>query len=94
MKNMAKCVGEFEWQGMGGDGIKSSLTQRLGDNMLSSIAWRKVRSMLLKESEERPKPDMRKEIVALEFESSCAVLKRKRDGRMMTKVRGAQQHSR
>ena len=23
VKNMAKCVGEFEWQGIGGDAIKS-----------------------------------------------------------------------
>ena len=29
-----------------------------------------------------------KEIVALEFESSCAVFKRKRDRRMMIKLRG------
>jgi len=31
---------------------------------------------------------MMKEIVALELESSCAVLKRKRDRRMMIKLRG------
>ena len=57
--------------------------------MLSSVAWRKVRSMLMKELEERPKLGMMKEIVALELESTCAVLKRKRDKRMMIKLRGA-----
>ena len=41
-----------------------------------------------KELEERPKLEMMKEIVALEFQSSCAVLKRKRDRRMMIKLRG------
>ena len=56
--------------------------------MLSSIAWRKVSSMWTKELEERPKLEMMKEIVALEFQSSCAVLKRKRDRRMMIKLRG------
>ena len=34
--------------------------------MLSSVAWRKVRSMLMKELEERPKLGMMKEIVALD----------------------------
>ena len=42
----------------------------------------------MKELEERPKLGMMKEIVALEFQSSCAVLKRKRDRRMMIKLRG------
>ena len=51
--------------------------------MLSSVAWRKVRSMLTKELEERPKLGMMKEIAALELESSCMVLKRKRDRRMV-----------
>ncbi len=87
VKNMAKCVGEFEWQGVGGDAIKS-LTDAEIDDMLSSVAWRKVRSMLMKELEERPKLGMLKEIAALELESSCAVLKRKRDRRMMIKLRG------
>ena len=87
VKNMAKCVGEFEWQGVGGDAIKSLTDTEIGD-MLLSVAWRKVRSMLMKELEERPKLEMLKEIAALELESSCAVLKRKRDRRMMIKLRG------
>ena len=41
MKNMAKCVGEFEWQGIGADAIKSLTDAEIGD-MLSSVAWRKV----------------------------------------------------
>ena len=61
--------------------------ENIGD-MVSSVAWRKVRSMLMKELEERPKLGMLKEIAALELESSCAVLKRKRDRRMMIKLRG------
>ena len=42
----------------------------------------------MKELEERPKLRMLKEIAALELESSCSVLKRKRDRRMMIKLRG------
>ena len=57
-------------------------------NMLSSVAGRKVRSMLMKELEERPNLGMIKEIVALELKSSCAILKRKRGRRMMIKLRG------
>ena len=45
-------------------------------------------SMLMKELEERPNLGMMKEIVALELESSCVVLKRKKDRRMMIKLRG------
>ena len=42
----------------------------------------------MKELEERPNLGMMKEIVALELESSCVVLKRKKDRRMMIKLRG------
>ena len=62
MKNMAKCVGEFEWQGVGRDAIKSLTDSENGD-MLSCIAWRK----LMKELEERLKLGMMNEIVTLEF---------------------------
>ena len=75
VKNMAKCVGEFKWQGIGGEAIKSLTDAEIGD-MLSSVAWRKVRSMSMKELEERPKLGMMKEIAALELESNCVVLKR------------------
>ena len=51
--------------------IKSLTDAEIGD-MLSSVAWRKVRSMLMKELEKRPKLGIMKEIVALELESSCA----------------------
>jgi len=66
VKNMAKCVGEFEWQGVGGDAIKSLTDAEIGD-MLSSVAWRKVRSMLMKELEERPKLGMLKELRTLNW---------------------------
>ena len=85
LKNMAKFVVEFEWQGIGRDAI-SLINAEIG-NILSSVAWRKVRSMLTKELEERPNLGMIKEIVALELKSSCAILKRKRDRRMMIKLR-------
>ena len=84
---MAKCVGEFKWHGIGGDAITSLTDTEIGD-MLSSVAWRKARSMLMKELEERLKLGMMKEIAALELELSCAILKRKRDRRMMIKLRG------
>ena len=67
MKNMAKYVGEFEWQAIGGDAIKSLTDSKLAD-MLSSVAWKKVRSMSMKELEERPKLGMMKEIGPLELE--------------------------
>ena len=86
MKNMAKFVVEFKWQGIGRDAI-SLINAEIG-NMLSSVAWRKVRSMLTKELEERPNLGMIKEIVALELKLSCAILKRKSDRRMMIKLRG------
>ena len=41
----------------------------------------------MKELEERPKLGMIKEIVALELESNCVVLKRKRDRRMMINLK-------
>ena len=47
--------------------------------VLSSIAWREVRNKWQKEMEERLKLGMLNEIAALECESSCAVLGRKRD---------------
>ena len=57
-------------------------------DMLSSIAWREVRYRWQKEMEEKPKLGMLNEIAALEGESSCAVLGRKRDRNMMMKLRG------
>ena len=45
-------------------------------NMLSSVAWRKVRSMLMKELEERPTLGIMKKTVALELKLRCVVLKR------------------
>ena len=52
-----------------------SLTDAEFGDMLSSVVWRKVRSMLMKELEERSKLGMMKKIVALELESICVVLK-------------------
>ena len=43
--------------------------------------------MLTREMEERPKLGKMKDILALEFEWSCAAWKRKRDSRMMIKLR-------
>ena len=85
--NMAKCVGDFGWQSVGGDAIVDLSDSEIGA-MLSSAAWRKVRSMLMKEVEERPKLRMMKEIVNLECESSCAVVKRKKERSMLVKLSG------
>ena len=54
VKNMAKCVGELQWQGIGGDAIKSLTDAEIRD-VLSHVAWRKLRSMLMNGLEERPK---------------------------------------
>ena len=85
--NMAKCVGDFGWQSVGGDAIVD-LTDSEIRAMLSSAAWRKVKNMLMKEVEERPKLRMMKEIVNLECESSCAVVKRKEERSMLVKLKG------
>ena len=85
--NMTKCVGDFGWQSVGGDAIADLTDSEIGV-MLSSAAWRKVKSMLMKEVEERPKLRMMKEIVNLECESSCAVVKRKKERSMLMKLRG------
>ena len=49
---------------MGGDAI-ANLTDSESGAMLSCAAWRKVRSMLMREVEERPKLRMMKEIINL-----------------------------
>ena len=68
--------------------LRALTDSEIGD-MLSSIAWRKVRSMLMKELEERQELGTMKEIVALEFQSSCAVLKRKSPNKGETAVCGS-----
>ena len=72
---------------MDGNAIKGLSESEIRD-MVSSIAWREVRYRWQKEMEERPKLGMLNEIAALEGESSCAVLGRKRDRNMMMKLRG------
>ena len=71
---------------MRGDAI-ANLTDSEIAAMLFCAAWRKARSMLMKEVEERPKLRMMKEIVNLECESSCAVVKKK-ERTMLMKLRG------
>ena len=82
-----KCMGEFEWQSVGGDAIANLTDSEIGA-MLSCAAWRKARSMLMKEVEERTKLRMMKEIVNLEWELSCTVVKRKKERTMLMKLRG------
>ena len=72
---------------MEGDAIKG-LSQLEIRDMLSSIAWRKVRNMWQKEMEERPKLGIMNEIAALECESICAVWGRKRDRKYDDEVKG------
>ena len=42
--NMAKCVGDFECQSVGGDAIANLTDSEIGA-MLSCAAWRRARSM-------------------------------------------------
>ena len=35
--NMAKCVGELEWQGIGGDAIKSLTDAEIGDMLAVTV---------------------------------------------------------
>ena len=71
---------------MGGDAIANLTDSEIGA-MLSCAAWRKARSMLMKEGEERPTLRMMKEIVNLEWKSSCAV-NRKKERTMLMKLTG------
>ena len=56
---MAKCTRDFEWQDMGVDTIKGLRDQEIVE-MLRIITLRKVKSMLAKELEEKPKLSMMK----------------------------------
>ena len=56
--------------------------------MLESVAWRRVKEEWSKDLEKKPKLLMISRMVKYE-ESSCAVVKSKRDTRLMLKLRGA-----
>ena len=87
IRNMAKCMGDFEWEDMRVDAIKGFRDQEIME-MLRSIASRKVDSMLAKELEEKPKLCMMKQMTEQGIDSSCAAVRSKRARRMLVKLRG------
>ena len=87
IKNMAKCMRDFEWQDMGVHSIKGFRDQEIVEK-LRSIASRKVESMLAKELEEKLKLCMMKQIAEPGIESSCAAVRSKRERWMLVKLRG------
>ena len=77
VKNMAKCVGDFGWSGMGVDVVKNLSDSEIQE-MLESVAWRRVTSMMKEDMEDKPKLSILREIADLKLESSCALVKVKR----------------
>ena len=87
VKNMAKCVGDFGWSGMGVDSVKNLSDSEIWE-MLESAAWRRVTSMMKKDMEDKPKLSILREIADLKPELSCALVKEKRERTMLMKLRG------
>ena len=81
------CMRDFELQDMGVDAIKGLCDQEFVE-MLRSITLRKVKSMLAKELEEKPKLCMMKQMAELGIESSCGAVRSQRARRMLVKLRG------
>ena len=89
VKNMAKCVGDFGWSGMGVDAVPvKNLSDSEIQEMLESVAWRRVTSMMKEDMEDKPKLSILREIADLKLESSCALVKVKRERTMLMKLRG------
>ena len=84
IKNMAKCMRDFECEAMKVDAIKGLRDQEIVE-MLRSIASRKVDSMLAKKLEEKTKLGMMKQMTELGIDSSCAAVRSKRARRMLVR---------
>ena len=87
VKNTAKCVGDFGWSGMGVDVVKNLSDSEIQE-MLDSVAWRRVTPMMKEDMEDKPKLSILREIADLKLESSCALVKEKRERTMLMKLRG------
>ena len=87
VQNMAKCVGDFGWSGMGADVVKNLSDSEIQE-MLESVAWRRVTPMMKEDMEDMPKLSILREIADLKLESSCALVKEKRERTMLIKLRG------
>ena len=64
VKNMAKCVGDFGWSGMGVDAVKNLSGSEIQE-MLESVAWRRVTSMMKEDMEDKPKLSILREMLIL-----------------------------
>ena len=84
---MARCTDDFGWSGMEVDAVRS-LSDSDVQEMLVSVAWRNVTSVMNKDVEEKPKLRILKEIADLKLESRCALAKKKRERLMLMKLRG------
>ena len=87
VKNMARCTDDFGWSGMEVDAVRSLSDSEIRE-MLVSVAWRNVTSVMNKDMEEKPKLRILKEIADLKLESRCALVKKKRERSMLMKLRG------
>ena len=87
VRNMARCTGDFGWSGMEVDAVRSLSDSEIRE-MLVSVAWRNVTSVMNKDMEEKPKLRILKEIADLKLESRCALVKKKRERSMLMKLRG------
>ena len=56
--------------------------------MSESAAWRRVTLMMTKDMEDKPKLSILREIADLKFESSCTLVKKKRERTMLMKLKG------
>ena len=66
VKNMAKCVGDFGWSGMGVDAVKNLSDSEIQE-LLESVAWRssRVMSMMKEDMEDKPKLSILREIARI-----------------------------
>ena len=67
MKNMAKCVANFGWSGMGVDVVKNLSDSEI-QKMLASVAWRRVTSMMKEDMKDKPKLSILREIADLKLD--------------------------
>ena len=78
---------EFSWQGVHGAG--KDIPEAELKRILESVAWRRVKEEWSKDLEKKPKLLMIRRLVEYGEESSCAVVKSKRERRVMLKLRGS-----
>ena len=72
---------------MGVDVVKNLSDSEIQE-ILESVAWRRVTSVMKEDMESKSKLSILREIADLKLESSCALVKKKRERMMLMKLRG------